>query len=364
MPNPTHTLEVALPGAVEDRSYPILIGRGLLADCPGLATLLDDAPVVLVTNETVAPLYLRRVRDALGRNRQVTEVILPDGEDQKQLANANRIWQCALEDRHERRSIFIALGGGVIGDLTGFAAACFLRGARFIQLPTTLLAQVDSSVGGKTGVNHALGKNLIGAFHQPQAVVIDLDTLGSLPDREFAAGMAEVVKYGCIYSPDFFDWLLEQTPALLGREQSVIAEAIARSCAIKAAVVAKDEREGGLRAILNFGHTFGHAIEQVMGYGNWLHGEAVACGMVIATRISAGRGWVPETLVGQLSGFLAAFELPTHPPEGMAADTFLEAMVLDKKVVAGKIRYVLLQELGRATLVDDVSLEEISRALQ
>ncbi len=360
---PNHTLQVELRGGVEDRSYPIVIGRGLLADLGAFVPALDDVPVVLVTNDTVAPLYLPRVRAALGTERKVTEIILPDGEDQKDLTTASHIWQRALEDRHERRSMFMALGGGVVGDLTGFAAACFLRGARFIQLPTTLLAQVDSSVGGKTGVNHAMGKNLIGAFHQPEAVLIDLDTLESLPDREFAAGMAEVVKYGCIYSPQFFDWLIEHTDALRGRDGAVVAEAIARSCAIKAEVVAKDEREGSLRAILNYGHTFGHAIEQVMGYGNWLHGEAVACGMIIATRISAARGWVPDALVERLSDFLDAFGLPVAPPSEMSAQTFLDAMALDKKVDEGRIRYVLLDRLGRATLVNDVSCEEIAEAI-
>ena len=357
------TLEVELRGIAEDRSYPILIGQGLLADLGALPELADDTPVVLVTNETIAPLYLSRVRDALGQRRRVTEVVLPDGEDQKQLASIEQVWQRALEDRHERGSIFIALGGGVVGDLTGFAAAGFLRGVRFIQLPTTLLSQVDSSVGGKTGINHPLGKNLIGAFHQPSAVVIDLDTLASLPDREFAAGMAEVVKYGCIYAPDFYSWLMANASELAGRDQTVVAEAIARSCSIKARVVAQDEREGGLRAILNFGHTFGHAIEKEMGYGSWLHGEAVACGMVIAARISARRGWVPDDTVTALTDFLTTLGLPTSPPEAMSVDVFLEAMALDKKVAAGKVRYVLLRELGTAILVDDVTRDEIALAI-
>ena len=363
MIKPVRTLEVELRGIAEDRSYPILIGQGLLADLGALPELADDAPVVLVTNETIAPLYLSRVRDALGQQRRVTEVVLPDGEDQKQLASVEQVWQRALEDRHERGSIFIALGGGVVGDLTGFAAAGFLRGVRFIQLPTTLLSQVDSSVGGKTGINHPLGKNLIGAFHQPSAVVIDLDTLTSLPDREFAAGMAEVVKYGCIYAPDFYSWLMANASELAGRDQTVVAEAIARSCSIKARVVAQDEREGGLRAILNFGHTFGHAIEKEMGYGSWLHGEAVACGMVIAARISARRGWVPDDTVTALTDFLTAFGLPTSPPEAMSVDVFLEAMALDKKVAAGKVRYVLLRALGTAILVDDVTRDEIALAI-
>ena len=363
MSSPLYSLKVDLPSDGIDRSYPIVIGRGVLGDGEGFAELLGDSPVVLVSNDTVAPLYMSRVRDALGKAREVTEVILPDGEGQKHLESANQIWQKALEDHHERRSVFIALGGGVIGDLTGYSAACFLRGVDFIQLPTTLLAQVDSSVGGKTGVNHPLGKNMIGAFHQPKAVLIDLDSLKTLPDREFAAGVAEIIKYGCIWEPDFYHWLLKNSGALLTRNSEVLAEAIHRSCGIKAAVVAQDEREGGLRAILNFGHTFAHAIEHVMGYGVWLHGEAVACGMVMAAKISAARGQVSEDMVTGLINFLEAFGLPVEPPPAMSAEIFLRAMAGDKKVLRGKIRYVLLERLGCACLVDDVTTEEINQIL-
>ena len=363
MTKPVRTLEVELRGIAEDRSYPILIGQGLLADLGALPELADDAPVVLVTNETIAPLYLSRVRDALGQQRRVTEVVLPDGEDQKQLASVEQVWQRALEDRHERGSIFIALGGGVVGDLTGFAAAGFLRGVRFIQLPTTLLSQVDSSVGGKTGINHPLGKNLIGAFHQPSAVVIDLDTLASLPDREFAAGMAEVVKYGCIYASDFYSWLMANASELAGRDQTVVAEAIARSCSIKARVVAQDEREGGLRAILNFGHTFGHAIERIQGYGDWLHGEAVAAGMVLASRLSVAAGGLDTAVVDELVGFNEAVGLPVSPPADVTPQALLAAMGSDKKVTAGKIRYILLRQLGEATVTEDVTEDDIVRLI-
>ena len=364
MSNPIYSLQVDLPASGVDRSYPIIIGHGLLADGERFTELLGDAPVVLVSNDTVAPLYLPRVRNALGKTRKVTEVILPDGEDQKHLMSADHIWQQALKDHHERRSIFIALGGGVIGDLTGYAAACFLRGVDFIQLPTTLLAQVDSSVGGKTAVNHPLGKNMIGAFHQPKAVLIDLDSLLTLPDREFAAGIAETIKYGCIWDSDFFNWLVQHSDALRGRSNDVLAKAVQRSCAIKAGVVSQDEREGGLRAILNFGHTFAHAIEQTMGYGAWLHGEAVACGMVMAAKISAARDQLSGETVAQLEQFLASFNLPVEPPTEMSPESFLEVMAGDKKVDRGKIRYILLQSLGEACLVDDVTIEEIAQAME
>jgi len=357
------TLTVNLSGESADRSYPIQIGHGLIQDAALFDAVLGDAPVVLVTNETIAPLYLEQVSEALGAERQVTTVVLPDGEEQKHLMSANQIWSAALDDRQERRTVFLALGGGVVGDLTGFAAACFLRGARFVQLPTTLLAQVDSSVGGKTGFTHPHGKNLIGAFHQPDAVLIDLDTLATLPEREYAAGISEVIKYGCIRDPEFFAWLVSHQQALKDRNADVLAAAIQRSCRIKAEVVAQDEREGGLRAILNFGHTFGHAIEQVMGYGSWLHGEAVACGMVMASRISAARGAISASQVDQLIEFLTGFGLPTRPPESMTVSVFLEAMAGDKKVDRGRIRYVLLARLGEACLADDVTAAEIAVAL-
>lgn len=358
-----HTLHVNLPSTSEDRSYPIVIGQGLLTDQVFFEGLLGDRPVILVSNSSIAPLYMPRVREALGEARQVTEVILPDGEQYKTLTTLDQIFTAALNDRHERRSVFIALGGGVVGDMTGFAAACFMRGADFLQLPTTLLAQVDSSVGGKTGVNHPAGKNMLGAFHQPLAVAIDLDTLHSLPAREFAAGIAEVIKYGCIYDVEFFHWLIEAQPRLLTRDTAVLAEAIERSCAIKAQVVAEDEREGGVRAILNFGHTFGHAIEHVQGYGAWLHGEAVAAGMMLAAQISARRGWISDAMVAKLAMFLEAFKLPTKPPADMTAAVFLTAMQTDKKVAQGRIRFVLLEAAGRAALYDDVTQAEIEAVL-
>lgn len=359
----SHTLHVNLPPMSQDRRYPIAIGQGLLGDRTFFEALLGDRPAVLVSNCTVAPLYMSRVREALGPTRRVTEVILPDGEQYKTLATLDDIFTAALNDRHERQSVFIALGGGVVGDMTGFAAACFMRGADFVQLPTTLLAQVDSSVGGKTGVNHPAGKNMLGAFHQPLAVCVDTNTLHTLPEREFAAGIAEVVKYGCIYDYAFFDWLMEVQAQLSARDIDVLAEAIQRSCAIKAQVVAEDEREGGLRAILNFGHTFGHAIEHVQGYGAWLHGEAVAAGMMMAARISARRGWVSPSMLAQLQTFLEAFKLPVSPPAEMNAAVFLDAMQTDKKVSQGRIRFVLLAEPGRAALYDDVTQAEIEAVL-
>jgi len=358
-----HTLHLDFPPSEDSRGYPILIGQGLLSDRDVFTEILGDRPVVMVSNDEVAPRYAATLRRALGEARSVTEVILPDGEQHKNLVTLDRIFGAALADHHERRSVFIALGGGVVGDMTGFAAACFLRGVDFVQVPTTLLSQVDSSVGGKTGVNHPMGKNMIGAFHQPIAVVIDLQTLHTLPPREFAAGLAEVIKYGLIYDADFFDWLLEVSDRLAVRDDAVLAEAIERSCAIKADVVARDEREGGLRAILNFGHTFGHAIEQVQGYGAWLHGEAVACGMAIAATISAKRGWLDPEAVTRLETFLRAFDLPVRAPSDMDASGFFAAMAGDKKVERGKIRFILLERLGSATIADDVSEAELAAVL-
>ena len=355
---------VRLAAEGSDRSYPIYIGPGLLTQGDLLSALVGDRNVCLVTNETIAPLFQSSVLDALHDNdvasRKVTIVELPDGEAYKTLESYERILTAALEDKHERSTVFIALGGGVIGDMTGFAAASFLRGADFIQVPTTLLSQVDSSVGGKTGVNHPMGKNLIGAFHQPIGVIIDTQTLETLPDREYAAGMAEVVKYGLIADANLFDYLIGHTEALVRRDEALLADVIARCCAIKADVVKRDEREGGVRAILNFGHTFGHAIEKEQGFGVWLHGEAVAAGMAIATRISAGRGAIGSDTVAALTGFLQAFSLPTSAPDGMGVDDFMSAMQGDKKVQAGKIRYVLLESLGNAFVTPDLDESEIA----
>ena len=350
-----HTLHVDL-GA---RSYPIYIGRDLLRDGELLARHLAGRQLLLVSNDTVAPRYLARLRDALPPALSVTEVVLPDGEAHKTLRSVETILDRALAGGHDRSTTFVALGGGVVGDLTGFAAACYQRGVAFLQVPTTLLAQVDSSVGGKTGVNHPLGKNMIGAFHQPEAVLIDLQVLQSLPPREYAAGLAEVIKYGLIRDAGFYRWLLEQENALLAREEAVLAEAIERSCALKAAVVAADEREGGLRAILNFGHTFGHAIETEQGYGAWLHGEAVAAGMVLAARLSATRGWLTADVVDGLVALLVRAGLPVTPPAAMGAERFLTLMARDKKVVDGRLRLILLQDLGKAAIIDDVADAEI-----
>ena len=288
-----HTLHVDLG----ERSYPVYIGRDLFDDHALLGKHITGSQVVLVSNETVAPIYLDRVRAALGERHLITEVILPDGEQFKTLDTLAQIFDQVMADRHNRSTTFIAVGGGVVGDITGFAAACYQRGVHFIQVPTTLLAQVDSSVGGKTAVNHPLGKNMIGAFYQPQAVLIDTQTLHTLPARELSAGLAEVVKYGLICDEPFYRWLQEDMPKLLAREEAALAEAIERSCANKARVVAADEREGGLRAILNLGHTFGHAIETAQGYGSWLHGEAVATGMLLAHGCQpVAAGWLRRRL--------------------------------------------------------------------
>ncbi len=350
-----HTLHVDLG----ERSYPLYIGRDLFADSDLLAQHIAGSQVVIVSNDTVAPLYVERVKAALGERSLITEVVLPDGEQFKTLDTLAKIFDQAMSDNHNRTTSFIAVGGGVVGDMTGFAAACFQRGVNFIQIPTTLLAQVDSSVGGKTAVNHPLGKNMIGAFHQPGAVFIDLNTLQTLPDREIAAGLAEVLKYGLICDRSFYDWLGQHMPNLLAREEAALAEAIERSCAIKAEVVAADEREGGLRAILNLGHTFGHAIETAQGYGNWLHGEAVATGILMAMQLSARRGWIEGAEVNLYRGLLQSMRLPTQAPAEMTPREFLALMARDKKVVDGRIRLVLLSAIGEACLVDDVSEAEL-----
>lgn len=355
-----HLIHVDLGSAVSDRNYVIEIGRGFLQDVDCWRGVVGDRGVIVVTDDRVGPLYLHQLKEGLAHVAQLTEVVLPSGERHKHLQSIEKILDAALEDRHERRSLFIALGGGVVGDMTGFAAACFLRGADFLQVPTTLLAQVDSSVGGKTGVNHARGKNLIGAFHQPIRVLIDLDTLQTLPEREYAAGLAEVVKYGLISDAAFFAWLVDQRDTLKQRDMGTVAMAVKRSCELKAAVVAADEREAGVRAHLNFGHTFGHAIERMQGYGDWLHGEAVAAGMVMAARISAARGDLAAEAVQQLIAFNQAVGLPSAPPPEYTAADFLEAMSNDKKVSAGKVRYILLRDVGSPWITDSVTLEDIA----
>jgi len=355
-----HTLHVDL----EERSYPIYIGRELFADNKLLAGHIHGRQVAIVSNETVAPLYVDRVRAALPDLDLVSEIVLPDGEQYKTLDTLQVIFDRLLQEGHNRSTTLIAVGGGVVGDMTGFAAACYQRGVNFIQVPTTLLSQVDSSVGGKTGVNHPLGKNMIGAFYQPQCVLIDTDTLQSLPAREMAAGLAEVVKYGLICDEPFYRWLHEHIPNLLAGEESALAEAIERSCSNKAQVVAEDEREGGIRAILNLGHTFGHAIETAQGYGNWLHGEAVAAGMCIAARLSAAQGWIPESEVLALESLLQRTNLPTKPPQDMSADQFLALMGRDKKVIDGRLRLVLLRGIGDAVVTAETPIADIEKVLQ
>ncbi|SEA22666.1 3-dehydroquinate synthase [Microbulbifer marinus] len=355
-----HCLNVELG----ERSYPIIIGSQLLGDAQHLLPYIRGKQVCVVTNETVAPLYLSRVLEALSEFDKVDTIELPDGEAFKTLDTVNRIFDLLLERRHNRSTTLIALGGGVVGDMTGFAAACYQRGVDFVQIPTTLLAQVDSSVGGKTGVNHPLGKNMIGAFYQPRVVIADMDTLATLPEREFSAGIAEVIKYGLICDEPFFCWLEDNISRLMARDPQALAYAVDRSCRDKAAVVAEDERESGRRAILNFGHTFGHAIEAVQGYGNWLHGEAVAAGMVMAAELSHLRGSIEAGLVERVRALLEAARLPTAAPQGMTTEAFLDAMAVDKKVMDGRLRLVLLRALGDAQIIDDTPRELIEQALQ
>ena len=337
-----------------ERSYGIAIDAALLGDSATYAALPHASSALIVTNTTVAPLYAERLRVALaGRYAQIHEVHLPDGEEHKTWQTLNLIFDALLTHGCDRKTVLYALGGGVIGDMTGFAAACYMRGVPFVQVPTTLLAQVDSSVGGKTAINHPLGKNMIGAFYQPRLVVCDLATLDTLPARELAAGLAEVIKYGPIADMALFAWLEQNMDALLARDRAALAHAVKRSCEIKAAVVGADEREAGLRAILNFGHTFGHAIEAGMGYGVWLHGEAVAAGMVMAAELSRRLGLVDAAFVERLTRLIARAGLPTRGPVLDAADNagrYLELMRVDKKAEAGEIRFVLIDGPGQAVM--------------
>ncbi|MFO1245167.1 MAG: 3-dehydroquinate synthase [Ramlibacter sp.] len=335
--------------ALGERSYEISIGAGLLADPASWADLPRSASALIVTNATVAPLYAPQLERALaGRHAKVHTVVLPDGEQYKDWQTLNLIFDALLGQGCDRKTVLYALGGGVVGDMTGFAAASYMRGVPFVQVPTTLLAQVDSSVGGKTAINHPLGKNMIGAFYQPVRVVCDLDTLTTLPQREFSAGLAEVIKYGPIADMTFLGWIEENLEALVARQPQALAHAIRRSCEIKAWVVGQDEREAGLRAILNFGHTFGHAIEAGLGYGSWLHGEAVGCGMVMAATLSHKLGLVDAAFVKRLAALVARAGLPVSGPL-LGADRYLELMRVDKKSEAGEIRFVLIDGPGRAT---------------
>jgi 3-dehydroquinate synthase len=340
-----------------ERSYPIVIGNGLLRGGFDLSAHLGGPDCLVVTNETVEPLYLEPLLADLS-GKQVRAIALPDGEAYKTLETVEDILDTLVEGGANRDTTLVALGGGVVGDITGFAAACYMRGVDFIQVPTTLLAQVDSSVGGKTGVNHASGKNLIGAFHQPRAVLIDTDTLQTLPDRELRAGLAEVIKYGAIVDAEFFAWIEDNLDALIGCDAGALAVAIRRSCELKAAIVADDERESGRRAILNFGHTFGHAIERCQGYGEWLHGEAVAAGMVMAAKLSGEDAAAAE----RIRKLLERAGLPTRPP-AIAASDLLAAMGMDKKVRKKQLRFVLLRELGNAFVSSDYDAARLGAVL-
>jgi 3-dehydroquinate synthase len=344
----THALQVELG----ERRYPIHIGPGLLDAAALYEPHIHGRQVMIVSNTTVAPLYLSRVESALS-SYQTRTVVLPDGEAYKTLEVMERIITALLEARFDRGCTLVALGGGVIGDITGFAASCYQRGVDYLQIPTTLLAQVDSSVGGKTAVNHALGKNMIGAFHQPRCVIADTDTLDTLPDRELHAGIAEVIKYGLIRDGDFLSWLQAHLPGLVGRDAEALAYAIERSCHNKAEVVAADERETGERALLNLGHTFGHAIETGLGYGVWLHGEAIAAGMCMAADLSARLGWLTQATVAEVDALVDAAGLPTRAPEVLAPDRLLELMAVDKKAKDGRVRLVLLKALGQAVVSSD-----------
>jgi 3-dehydroquinate synthase len=344
-----------------ERSYPILIGPGLLHDAALVGGAVAARDVLVVTNTTVAPLYLAHLERSL-EGKRVASVALPDGEQHKTLETLALVFDALVERRLNRDACVVALGGGVVGDMAGFAAACYQRGVDYVQVPTTLLAQVDSSVGGKTGVNHPGGKNLIGAFHQPLAVIADTDTLETLPPREFRAGLAEVIKYGLIADIAFLGWIEANLDGLLRLDGAVLAHAIRRSCEIKAEIVAEDEREHGRRALLNLGHTFGHAIETATGYGEWLHGEAVGTGMLMAADLSHRLGWIEATDVGRIRALLARAGLPVAAPP-IGASRALELMGMDKKVLAGRIRLVLMRKVGEGVVSGDYPADALHATL-
>lgn len=331
------------------RSYPIYISSGILAVQQLFTDHIKGNQVLVTTNETIAPLYLEKITEQLN-GFNTASVILPDGEQYKTLEVLNQVFDALLMNKFGRNATLIALGGGVVGDMGGFAAACYQRGIAFIQIPTTLLAQVDSSVGGKTGVNHPLGKNMIGAFYQPQCVIIDTDVLATLDDRQFSAGLAEIIKYGLIRDAAFFQWLEENCDALIARDKDALAYAIEQSCLNKAEVVSEDETESGVRATLNLGHTFGHAIETGMGYGEYLHGEAVAIGMCLAADLSRSMGWLNSADVTRINNLIKKAKLPAKPPKVLSAEAFLQLMSVDKKNVDGQIKLILLKAIGQALL--------------
>ena len=349
--------------ALGPRSYPIYVGAGVLGNAGLIAPLLRSNKVAIVTNVTVAPLYLERFAAILAvEGVQTLEIVLPDGEEYKNWETLNTVYDRLLEARCDRRTTIIALGGGVVGDIAGFAATTYQRGVSFIQVPTTLLAQVDASVGGKTGINHALGKNMIGAFHQPLAVLADMSTLGSLPMRELRAGLAEVIKHGLIRDVVLFEWIEANLEKLLARDSAALAHAVLRCCEIKAEIVAADERETGERALLNFGHTFGHAIENAMGYGVWLHGEAVAAGMALAADLSRRLGGLTAADAARVVELIRRAGLPTGV-RGISTQQFTALMGRDKKAAAGRPRFVVLDRIGAASIRDDVSAGDLNDTL-
>ncbi len=346
-----------------ERSYPIYIDNALLGQTELLQQHIPGNSALIVSNETVAPLYLEKTQSMLsGLKHQC--VILPDGEKYKNLEVLNKIYDALLRNRFDRNTTIIALGGGVVGDMAGFAAASYQRGVHLIQIPTTLLSQVDSSVGGKTGVNHALGKNMIGAFYQPRAVIADTDTLDTLPDRELSAGIAEIIKYGLICNIDFFSWLEQNMQALLERDKKALSYAIEVSCRTKAEVVAADERESGKRALLNLGHTFGHAIENGLGYGKWLHGEAVGAGMCMAAVMSRQMGWMSDDETQRVIKLIKQAKLPDKAPSTMSTAKFLELMSVDKKVLDGVLRLVLMKGIGQSLVTAEYKAEDLKKAIE
>lgn len=355
-----HTLTVDLG----ERSYPIYIGTDLLSQPELLCNHIRGSSALVVSNSTIAPLYLEAIHGSLkSSNIRYDDVILDDGEQFKTINSVMRIIEILLTQKHDRQTTIIALGGGVVGDIAGFAASIYQRGVNFIQVPTTLLSQVDSSVGGKTGVNHPLGKNMIGAFYQPQCVIADIATLNTLPARELSAGLAEVIKYGLIYDAEFFAWLEQNTRELTDKNTDFLSNAILVSCQTKAIIVEQDERESGIRAILNLGHTFGHAIETSMGYGNWLHGEAVATGMVMATDLSLRQGWIDESVKKRAVDLLKQCALPVNSPAEMTIEKYMNAMAIDKKTIGGKIKFVLLEKLGKAIVTSNYDPELLKQTL-
>ncbi len=344
------------------RSYPIHIGTGLLDKPDLIRSHIQGNEVMVVTNDTIAPLYLERCLKLLD-GYDIATTILPDGEQYKTLDTLNLVFDGLLKKHFTRRCTLVALGGGVIGDITGFAAASYQRGVNFIQIPTTLLAQVDSSVGGKTGVNHPLGKNMIGAFHQPQCVIADTDTLNTLDDRQLSAGIAEVIKYGLINDAEFFNWLEDNLSKLMSRDSDALSHAIERSCHDKATIVAADEKEAGVRALLNLGHTFGHAIETGTGYGTWLHGEAISCGMLMAAELSHKQGWFTQEELSRTQTILSQANLPVLPPTSMNSEQFIDIMSVDKKNLEKKIRLILMKGIGKSFISDDFDTTLLNETL-